>query len=110
MCRSLRPLVFAALVAMYCVNASGQPRYAPSRPAISPWLNLTGGGSNFGGLPDYYRLVRPQQEQRRFETLAIQRFSLIDELRTSGSTGSGSVFNNLSHYYPSSRTRSGRRR
>ena len=39
-------------------------RYQPSRPTVSPYLNLF--RSNTGPLPNYYSLVRPQLNQQTF--------------------------------------------
>ena len=43
-------------------------RYQPNSPTLSPYLNLN--RFNVGGLPNYYSLVRPVQQQRAFNTRA----------------------------------------
>lgn len=113
------PNVLAAILAL-SLNSPGQdiPRYAPKRPTISPYLNLLRG--NEGPLPNYYSLVRPQLDQRSSDTrishssqsndLAIRSLSSIVERTESGPTGTGSVFNNRSHFYPRSTTSPLRRR
>lgn len=78
-------------------------RYQPTRPTVSPYLNL--GRFNTGGLPNYYTLVRPLNRQRQVNTqaqrvqqqqaLALQR--LETAVRTAPavpqvSTGTGSRF------------------
>jgi hypothetical protein len=45
-------------------------RYQPRTSTVSPYLNL--GRFNGGGLPNYYALVRPQIQQRQFNTQAAQ--------------------------------------
>lgn len=112
MCKSVKYIIFAALAALYCINASAQQRYSPQRPTISPWLSLTDRSVNRGALPSYYRLVRPQLNQRSFDrsqALAIQKLSRVDEVRTTGATGSASVFNNRSHFFPALRVGTRRR-
>jgi hypothetical protein len=42
--------------------AQGARRYQPSRPTVSPYLNLY--RNNVGPLPNYYSLVRPQLNQQ----------------------------------------------
>ena len=78
-------------------------RYQPTRPTVSPYLNL--GRFNTSGLPNYYTLVRPLNRQRQVNTqaqrvqqqqaLALQR--LETAVRTGPvipqvSTGTGSRF------------------
>ena len=58
----------AILLAGLCLAApregDGQiPSYQPSRPTLSPYLNLT--RRNFGGLPNYFALVRPIERQQQ---------------------------------------------
>jgi len=43
-------------------------RYQPSTATVSPYLNL--GRFNNGGLPNYYALVRPQNQQRQINLQA----------------------------------------
>jgi len=99
-----------AVCAAICGTAMAQdvPRYSPQRPTLSPYLNLTRGG--VGGLPNYYSLVRPQQNQQAFQRratavvqsqgFAIQSLSTLATARPGGPTGSGSVYKNLSHFFP----------
>jgi hypothetical protein len=44
------------------------PRYAPTKPTVSPYLNLL--RNDAGALPNYYSLVRPQLNQARFNERA----------------------------------------
>ena len=102
--------IIVALLAVLCQNALSQdvPRYRPSRPTVSPYLNLL--RNDNGALPNYYGLVRPQLNQQAFDnqitatsrsqTLAIQKLSHISGNTVNGPTGSGSVFKNYSHFYP----------
>jgi hypothetical protein len=56
------------LAAALPADAQGQVarRYQPSRPTVSPYLNLF--RNNVGPLPNYYSLVRPQINQQAFNT------------------------------------------
>ena len=100
---------FLALVLLEHAGAQDIPRYSPNRPTVSPYLNLL--RTDSGGVPNYYGLVRPQLNQQAFDrqisntarsqNLAIQKLSTVSELRSTGPTGTGSVFKNLSHFYPS---------
>lgn len=108
-----------------CVAQVGQ--YQPSRPTVSPYLNL--GRFNTGALPNYYSLVRPQIQQRDFNQQAqalnraqqTQLLQLRNEVQRglvpAGATGSASWFMipaqqstylDTSAYYPEPTT--GRRR
>ena len=81
-------------------------RYSPRRPTISPYLNLL--RNDNGTLPNYYSLVRPQLYQQSFDNRilmanraqerAVQRLSDVTSAETTGPTGSGSTFGNLSHF------------
>jgi hypothetical protein len=53
-----------ALVAWQGSEAQAQRRYQPRTGTVSPYLNLT--RTNFGALPNYYSLVRPQMDQVEF--------------------------------------------
>jgi hypothetical protein len=66
-------LLLAALVLTASPDScSGQvARYQPRTSTVSPYLNLTG-RNNFGGLPNYFALVRPQIQQRQFNTQAAR--------------------------------------
>jgi hypothetical protein len=65
-------ILLAGLVAMgYAEKCEAQvARYQPRTSTVSPYLNL--GRFNGGGLPNYYALVRPQLQQRQFNTQASQ--------------------------------------
>jgi hypothetical protein len=56
-------LSFIAVLALAVapVQAQGARRYQPSRPTVSPYMNLF--RNNVGPLPNYYSLVRPQINQ-----------------------------------------------
>src|SRR5262245_13587518 len=53
-------ILLLALVAS-AAHAQGVQRYQPSRPTVSPYMNLF--RTNAGPLPNYYSLVRPQINQ-----------------------------------------------
>ncbi|GAB5405595.1 MAG: hypothetical protein Aurels2KO_38260 [Aureliella sp.] len=93
-----------------------QRAYQPARPTISPYTGLT--QSNFGALPNYFSIVRPQLEQRsfnrriqtttRFQALSIQNVEnreTPEVVRTGRSAG----FENYLHYYQPIRLRERRR-
>ena len=108
--------------ALLCSSASfGQEirRYQPRKPTISPYLDLL--RFNDGELPNYYSLVRPQQQQRAFNTesrawsrqQAVTLGRLADDFQkgrqpiTPTGTGgwfmrdsAGSTFLNTSRFYP----------
>jgi hypothetical protein len=89
----------------------GRARFEPSRPTISPYLNLL--RRDVGPLPNYYSLVRPQLQQNDFNQRQIainreQRTAIranaqqIQEVQSgAASTGTASVYRNYGHYYPS---------
>ncbi|MEQ9408766.1 MAG: hypothetical protein RIK87_13610 [Fuerstiella sp.] len=105
----VRHVVLAVILAVPVCSAVAQdtPRYSPQRPTVSPYLNLL--RNNTGPLPNYYSLVRPQLDQRSFDNrissvtrsqgIAVQRLSSLSASRQSDVTGSGSGFNNYSHFY-----------
>ena len=70
-------------------RASAQqiPRYQPDRPTVSPYLNLL--RSDVGPVTSYYGMVRPQLNQQAANTT------------TTSGTGTGAVFRNRSHFFPS---------
>jgi hypothetical protein len=85
-------------------------RYQPSRPTISPYLNLL--RRNEGPLPNYHSLVRPQLQQldtnRRQQAINAQNQGELQNLNRqvltisespAASTGTGAVYRNYSHYY-----------
>ena len=118
--RSLKCTILGTLLAVSCQNADGQEktRYSPERPTVSPYLNLL--RNDTGPLPNYYSLVRPQLNQQAFDngivsaarlqSLSIQKIEDVAQMRSTGPTGTGSVFRNLSHFYPAKRPISARRR
>jgi hypothetical protein len=102
-------------------------RYQPTRPTVSPYLNLLRPDDAI--LPDYYTFVRPQQQAETFrgqqslinrqqQSLLLQQQSEIDLATGTGafrsrpaqvrSTGTASGFMNTSHYFPNVRV--GKRR
>jgi hypothetical protein len=103
------------IVSVASAQAPGGPppgRYQPSRPTISPYLNLL--RRNAGPIPNYYSLVRPQlqqldtnQRQQAFNSRQQDAVRSLDRqvLRIAESpaapTGTGAVFRNYSNYYPS---------
>lgn len=99
--KSLLPKVVGACILMLasfvCGESRGQQarRYQPSRPTVSPYLNLF--RNNTGPLPNYYSLVRPQINQLAFnQQQLIQQTQqnaslglLQNELRQQGTTPTG---------------------
>ena len=75
-------VVLALLAAADCRGQT--PRYQPSRPTVSPYLNLF--RNNTGPLPNYYSLVRPQLYQQSFNqqtlTQQAQQTAAIGTLST----------------------------
>jgi hypothetical protein len=61
----LRATLILLILVVCSRDAEAQvKRYQPNRPPLSPYLNLL---RPEGALPNYYALVRPLEEQRRFE-------------------------------------------
>ncbi len=99
---------FVATSAFVTTHGQDVPRYTPQRPTVSPYLNLL--RNDNGALPNYHSLVRPQLNQlsydrqmsrvARSQSLQIQSLSEVAGETTAGPTGTGSVFNNRSHYFP----------
>lgn len=104
-----------SLVASATMQAQEWPRYAPSRPTVSPYLNLT--NQNRGVLPNYYSLVRPMQNQVAFDNRIaavaqaqarnIRSLQQLTAPITTQGTGTASVYQNYSHYYPMLSSRPG---
>ena len=111
-------LVFLAVsVVLTCVRPARAQgfgsRYRPSMPTLSPYFNLYRRDS--GPLGNYHTFVRPQQQLRRElqqQSTSIQRqnaslrslgqqVSRLERPSSVRPTGTGSVFMNYSHYYPS---------
>lgn len=63
-------ILLAGLFLSCCVDRchAQVARYQPRTSTVSPYLNL--GRFNGGGLPNYYALVRPQIQQRQFNSQA----------------------------------------
>jgi hypothetical protein len=101
----------AAVGLLLCNDAHAQQgnqrpyagRYQPSRPTVSPYMNLF--RRDRGPLPNYHLYVRPilQQESINAQTgAAVQQLeSSIRQTQTtpSGPTGISSGYRNFSHYY-----------
>ena len=122
-----RPLAACAgFLVLACVSrASAQvPRYEPSKPTVSPYLNLFREDNDAGALPNYQSLVRPLQRQHAVnqaqqqilqqQTQVIQQLELniegIQQQRATGAliapTGQGSWFmrpSSRSAYFNTSR-------
>lgn len=64
----LAGVVLAAQVVT--VQAQVQRRYQPSRPTVSPYLNLFRPNNNI--IPNYQSLVRPEQDALRFRQQQLQ--------------------------------------
>ena len=85
-------------------------RYQPSRPTISPYLNLL--RQNESPVPNYYSFVRPQlQTQERYQqqqAINFQQQTAIGTLdeqvlqmtQPAAATGGGGNFRQYSHFYP----------
>ena len=80
------------------------PTNSFNRPALSPYLNLSRGGSP---AINYFNLVRPQQDAAQtFQGLQFRQNELCDQTQQFGTTpgyvGSGHAtsYFNYSHYYP----------
>ena len=92
--------------------ALAQAQYRPSRPTLSPWLNLY--DREPGPLGNYLSRVRPQMQLRstlhqydarlRFQGSALASLggevAGLTERDSIRATGTGSGFMDYSHYYP----------
>lgn len=80
----------------------------PSRPTVSPYLNLT--QPNTGALPAYHAFVLPMQQQQEFNQRqwanlrqlqttqqTMQRSATMQSVRPTANRGR---FQDYSHYYP----------
>jgi hypothetical protein len=119
--RQLLGLVFGVVS---CLQTQGIPvlgqqiqRYRPATPTVSPYLNLLR-TNDFGGLPNYYSLVRPQLQQqainRQLQVSNQQQSAALSALSQQAQTGvsptgkasqfmwpgSQPAFQNTSRYYP----------
>jgi hypothetical protein len=101
----------AVMAAQHGVAQPPVVRYQPSRPTVSPYLNLL--RRDVGPLPNYHALVRPQIQQ--YQNNQVQQYQLQQQraaiqsnrqelLRVEAAaiapTGTGAGFRNYSHYYP----------
>ena len=80
-------LVVGAIVLTAASASEGQVRrYEPSRPTVSPYLNLFRNRDSNPFLPNYYTFVRPMQQQQRLnqtqEQLIQQQSRAIGQLQT----------------------------
>lgn len=96
------------------VHAQARRRYQPSRPIVSPYLNLLPSGSR--NRPNYQLLVRPQIQQRtinretsrlianqgeRIVALQQRASSLpIPQMTPATFRGAGGYFRGSALYYP----------
>jgi hypothetical protein len=116
---STSSLILAAVaLSPLIAGAQGRPqRYTPSRPTVSPYVNLL--RRDAGPVTNYYTLVRPQQQQQAInqqqQSVNLQQQSLLQTqqqgLRTVqegllqirqpavNPTGTGGGFMNFSHFY-----------
>jgi hypothetical protein len=89
---------------------SAPTRFQPSRPTVSPYMNLF--RRDRGPIPNYHLYVRPLQQQRAFneqQQIAIERQGVaVGQLQqnlmqvqraATAPTGIGASFRNFSHYY-----------
>lgn len=87
----------------------------PTRPTTSPYLNLLQGGNRGNAALNYYRLVRPEQEWRRYDAQLNQQVTglrrdvnnlqaglLPDGSRPLSTSGHATSFQNLGSYFPGS--------
>jgi hypothetical protein len=106
-CRWFVVVVVGGLVS--APAALAQPRYYPQNGPISPWMNIF--QRQPGPLDNYHSYVRPEFQLRNtlgMQNAALQQqaagLQLVGQNQQAGqiaATGTGSVFMNLSHYYPS---------
>ncbi len=92
-------------------QGGGYMPYTPSRPTLSPWLNLY--NKNAGPIDNYHNYVRPeiqlrdtlQQQENQIGQQDSTIRSLGQQVTRMGQTGKmaptgiGSRYMNLSHYY-----------
>lgn len=107
-------VVITANLILACVaqNSFGQARgereYQPARPTLSPYTGLL--QSNFGALPNYFAIVRPQQQQTafnrriqtttRFQAIRIQDIASGTDRPIANQTGQNAGFEQYLHFYP----------
>ncbi len=116
--RKLKPQSIGQCVSFFCFAflclatsfASAQSRYVPSRPPLSPWLNLYRG--NLGPVDPYNFWVRPQLEfqdsmrrlstqfeNQRIRVQQLEQETLRMRLEAARPTGVGARFMDYSHYF-----------
>lgn len=92
-------------------NGARPSRFQPSRPTVSPYLNLF--RSDRGTVPNYHLYVRPLQQQRALnnrvqeqgvaQDQAVRQLGeQISQIRAASTspTGIGAGFGNYLQYYP----------
>jgi hypothetical protein len=105
-------LAAVAVLATFVVESHAQSprgiggysgRYQPSRPTISPYLNLY--RTQRGPIPNYHLYVRPILQQQQINA---QQSAAVNQLQQGlqetqhtqhGPTGIGAGYRNFSHYY-----------
>ena len=111
--RKLFLLSLLFVSAVWTPMAFAQPGYYPSRGPISPWMNMW--QRQPGPLDNYHSYVQPQlqlqnqitQQNRSLMQNAQGLESLSQQVNNNQKesqvhpTGTGSVFMDFSHYYPS---------
>jgi hypothetical protein len=111
--------LFVGIGLLFPAASDAQQRYQPSRPTVSPYLNLF--RENNGVIPNYQSLVRPmlqqqainqyqgqllQQQNRRISQLQTGQSQLEQAASPTGKggafnrMGSSSTFQNTSRFYP----------
>jgi hypothetical protein len=84
-------------------RAGTSGRYQPSRPTVSPYINLF--RNDRGPLPNYHLYVRPVLQQQSINAQQGQAVQQLEQgLRQTqatplGPTGIGGGYRNFSHYY-----------
>ena len=91
-------------------EVSAQPISPVRSPGFTPFMGVMGrGGGSVGG---YYGMFRPQVQLQQLQAEMLQNYSnlanqqaIVSNMVASGlpQTGRGAVYNNLGHWYPSSR-------
>jgi hypothetical protein len=89
-------------------------RYQPSRPTVSPYLNLL--RRDAGPIPNYFSLVRPQLQQletnQRQQAINLRQQDQLQNLDNqmltitqspAAATGTGATFRNYGGYYSTGR-------
>ena len=110
-------LVSVMLASTVSAQRRSQWQYQPSSPTMSPYLNLL--QTNFGPVPNYFSLVRPQLKQQAFNrqvetnqrSQSLQIQTLSEEVAPAAPisrTGKSGGFMEYLHYYPPARPGTGR--